>query len=184
MARTPRSRREPRSLLTPEEQALFLEAVAGSVPLSGDRTPLAPPPPRPLPIPAAVMREPELPATVALTVDSSGETMSARAAGVSLAQLSELRAGRVRPEATLDLHGKNAVDAEAALRRFLVDAARHHRRCVLVIHGRGLHSGGLAILRDVVVSSLVGPLSGLVHSAATAAARDGGPGATYVLLRG
>jgi DNA-nicking Smr family endonuclease len=184
MARTPKHRREPRQVLTPEEHALFLDAVSGAVPLSPrERQPLAPlaqPPTTPL---ARVLREPVLPPTSPLTVDSAGEIVSGRTAGVSHAQLAELRAGRIRPEDTIDLHGKNAVDAEAALRRFLVEAAHLRRRCVLVVHGRGLHSGGVAILRDMTIANLTGALSGLVHSFATAHARDGGPGATYVVIR-
>jgi DNA-nicking Smr family endonuclease len=186
MARTPKPRREPRPVLTPEERAMFMDAVAGAVPL-GDRVPLAPAtPPRPpveAPTTPRALREAEPPPVVKLAIESAGEVVTARGPGVSHAQVAELRAGRVRPEETLDLHGMTAVPAEVALRRFLVDAARLHRRCVLVVHGRGLHSGGVAVLRDMVVSSLVGPLSGLVHSFATAHARDGGPGATYVVVR-
>jgi DNA-nicking Smr family endonuclease len=185
MARSPKPRREPRPVLTPEEQDLFMDAVAGAVPL-GDRVPLAPPAPR-LSATAAsappALREAEPPPVAKLSVESAGEIVTARAPGVSHAQIAELRAGRVRVEDTLDLHGMTAAPAEAALRRFLVDAARLHRRCVLVVHGRGLHSGGVAVLRDLVIASLVGPLSGLVHSFATAHARDGGPGATYVVVR-
>src|SRR5262249_5374377 len=98
-------------------------------------------------------------------------------------QVAELRRGQLRPEASLDLHGKTVDEADQALRRFLSDSARVRRRCVLVIHGRGLHSGGPAVLRDMVIGALVGPLSGFVHCLATAAPPDGGAGATYVMVR-
>src|SRR5688572_1710720 len=147
MARTPRRRREPRPVLTPEEHALFLEAIEGTTPLPArDRTPLAPPTPRPVPVASTrAMRDIEPPPSRPITAESAGEFVSGRGAGVSHAQIAELRAGRIRPEDTIDLHGKNAADAEAALRRFLVDAQRLHRRCVLIVHGRGLHSDGVAI---------------------------------------
>jgi DNA-nicking Smr family endonuclease len=185
MARTPRRRREPRPVLTPEEHALFLEAVEGTTPLPArDRAPLAPATPRPTPVATTrAMREADPPPARPISAESAGEIVSGRGAGVSHAQIAELRAGRIRPEDTLDLHGKNAAEAEVSLRRFLVDAARLHRRCVLIVHGRGLHSEGVAILRDLVISSLLGSLSGLVHSFATAHAKDGGPGATYVVIR-
>jgi DNA-nicking Smr family endonuclease len=89
----------------------------------------------------------------------------------------------VRPEASLDLHGKTVDEADAALRRFLAESARLRRRCVLVIHGRGLHSDGVAVLRDSVIDALTGALSGYVHCLSAAAPADGGAGATYVMVR-
>lgn len=163
----------------PEEQALFLEAVADAVPLEGDRERVRlerVPSPRP-------PRRRALPAPVALTVEGDGVVITARAPGVNRREVGELRAGRVRPEDTLDLHGHTAAAAEARLREFLVDAAALRRRCVLVVHGRGNHSGGVAVLRDTVIASLVGDLSGLVHAFATAARSDGADGATYVMVR-
>jgi len=157
---------------------MFLEAISGAVPLDGrDRVRKPPAPPKPLP------REPELPPTSALTVEREDGMVTARGAGVSRAQVAELRSGRIRPEATLDLHGTTSADAEPALRRFLLESARLRRRCVLIVHGRGLHSDGAAVLRDLVRHALVGPMSGLVHSLSTAHVRDGGDGATYVMVR-
>ena len=168
-----------RPAISAEEQDAFLAAVAGAVPLGGDdrdRVRVAPAPPSPV-------RREVLPAPVALSVEGDGVVISARAPGVNRAQLAELRGGRIRPEASLDLHGRTAREADGELRRFLVDAASHRRRCVLVVHGRGLHSEGVAVLRDTVITALVGELSGLVHAFATAARADGGAGATYVMVK-
>lgn len=119
-----------------------------------------------------------------LTVDD-GDRLAARASGVSRSQLAELRAGRVRVDATLDLHGATVERGLVQLRRFLADARAAHRRCVLVIHGKGSHSDPAAgaPLREAVVGELLGPSAGLVHALAAAAPRDGGDGATYVMLR-
>jgi DNA-nicking Smr family endonuclease len=158
---------------------MFMDAIAGTQPMAGgNRVRLAPAPATPAPIVREVM-----PSAITLTVEGGGEQVFARAPGVNRAQVSELKRGRVRPEASLDLHGKTVAEAEDALRRFLADATRAHRRCVLVIHGRGLHSGGPAVLRDAVIGSLLGPLSGFVHCLATAAPADGGSGATYVMVK-
>ena len=157
-----------------------MDAIAGTLPMNGserDRVRLAP---KPEGAPAVIDRTPP---AITLSVERGGEAIVARAPGVNRAQLAELRRGRVRPEATLDLHGKTVDEADAALRRFLSDAARGRRRCVLVIHGRGLHSDGLAVLRDAVLHALLGPLSGFVHCLATAAPADGGEGATYVMVK-
>jgi len=182
MGRNDQQRPRPkRPAVSPEEQQLFLEAIAGALPLDGserDRVRVPPPPPSPVARPELV------PTPIPLTVEGDGVVIGARAPGVNRAQLSELRGGRVRVEDTLDLHGQTAAQAELSLRGFLVGAATHRTRCVLVVHGRGLHSDGVAVLRDLVITELVGALSGLVHAFSTATSRDGGPGATYVMVRG
>jgi DNA-nicking Smr family endonuclease len=166
-----------RPVLSPEEQALFHAAMAGITPLDGrDRVAVPPPPPSPV-------RVVELPPAVKLAVEADGLTYVARAPGVSRAQASELRVGKVRVEETLDLHGMTVEAGLAKLREFVVTAARL-RRCVLIVHGRGLHSEHGAPLREAVLAELLGPLSGFVHALATAAPADGGEGATYLSLRG
>ena len=169
--------------VSPEEQSMFLEAIEGATPLAKrDRVPVFKPEPS---VGVLVKKRLELPPTTKLTVEaSSGDRFTARAAGVSRAQLAELSHGRIRPEATLDLHGHLAPAAERSLAEFLADAQRHLRRCVLIIHGQGLHSdGNSAILRDVVADALVGSLSGMVHACAAAMPKDGGAGATYVMVK-
>jgi len=120
---------------------------------------------------------------VRCAIDRDGERVEGRAHGVSRQQLADLRAGRIRPEATLDLHRQAADSARRKLRRFLEDSAAVHRRCVLVIHGRGLHSGDAPVLKDRVVEWLAAsrvPIRGFC----TARPGDGGTGALYVLLEG
>lgn len=157
---------------------MFIEAAAGVTPLTArDRVRLDPP------RTAIAPRRDPLPPQAALTVEGEDGLVTARAPGVNRAQLALLRGGKVRPEATLDLHGQSAAEAGPALEQFLVESARLRRRCVLIVHGQGLHSGGVAVLRDLVLSDLVGKASGLVHALAPAAASDGGRGATYVMLR-
>lgn len=166
-----------RPVLSPEEQALFHAAMDGITPLDGrDRVAVPPPPP-------SLVRVVELPPAIKLAVEADGPTYTARAPGVSRAQASELRAGKVRVEETLDLHGMTVEAGLAKLRDFVVTAARL-RRCVLIVHGRGLHSEHGAPLREAVLAELLGPLSGFVHALATAAPADGGEGATYLSLRG
>ena len=167
-----------RPVVSPEDQALFLAAVGGAKPLdTRDRIPVPPPPPSPV-------RVVELPPVVALTVEGDGQRYAARAPGVSRTQISDLRAGKVHVEETLDLHGQTVETGKQQLREFLIAAHRIGRRCVLVIHGKGTHSEHGAPLREAVLGELLGDLSGLVHALSTAAAPDGGGGATYVVLRG
>jgi DNA-nicking Smr family endonuclease len=117
-------------------------------------------------------------------VERSGERLEGVASGVDRAHLRRLRRGEVEPEQRLDLHGMTAGEARRALGAVLREAAAAGVRCVLVVHGRGLHSEGGAVLKDGVVDWLTAPpLSRLVLAFASALPRDGGAGASYVLLR-
>jgi DNA-nicking Smr family endonuclease len=169
--------RSKRPLVSPEDQALFMEAVGGATPLSGrDRVPVVKPP--------AVVKIVELPPQVSLTVEGDGHRYAARGAGVSRTQLHELRTGKIHAEQTLDLHGEQVEKGLQQLRAFMLEANRIGRRCVLIVHGKGTHSEHGAPLREAVLGELLGPLSGLIHALSTAAPADGGEGATYVMLRG
>lgn len=171
------SKRAPRGI-SPEDQALFLDAIGDTTPLAGrDRIPV---PPKP----ASPVRVEILPPTITLTIEGDGTRYTARAPGVSVSQTAEMRAGKARPTSTLDLHGERVDTAIAKLRTFLVESTRTGHRCTLIVHGKGTHSDHGAPLREAVLSELLGPCSGFVHALATAAASDGGEGATYVMLRG
>ncbi len=97
----------------------------------------------------------------------------------------KLRRGDFSVQAHVDLHGLVATDAHAELERFLLESRRRGHRCVLVIHGRGLHSKD----QEPVLKARVGPwlsrgkLGRIVLAFATARPADGGAGALYVLLR-
>jgi len=168
-----------RPVVSPEDQALFLAAIGGATPLdTRDRIPVPPP------TPPSPMRVVELPPAVKLTVEGDSRRYAARAPGVSRAQISELRAGKVHAEETLDLHGQTVEAGKQLLREMLIAAHRIGRRCLLVVHGKGTHSDHGAPLREAVLEELLGSLSGFVRAMATAAPSDGGEGATYVMLRG
>ena len=170
----PRKVRPP--AVTPEERDLFLEAIGGTQPLgTRDRLPVPPPPPAPVRVVAH-------PVEVKLTIEGDSARFSARAPGVSLAQIAELR--RARAEDTLDLHGDTTAAGTARLAQFVVASQKLGRRCVRVIHGKGTHSEHGAPLREAVLAELLGKLSGYVHALATAAPADGGEGATTIFLRG
>jgi DNA-nicking Smr family endonuclease len=114
----------------------------------------------------------------------SGERSEGIARGVDRAHLLRLRRGEQRYERRIDLHGLTAAEARRELTDELREAFAEGERCALVVHGRGLHSEGGPVLRDGVVAWLTAePLARLVLAFATALPRDGGPGASYVLLR-
>ena len=84
-------------------------------------------------------------------------------------------------EAVLDLHGLTAAAAWEALSLFFQDSASRGLTKVLVIHGKGNHSGGEPILKKTVLRFLESAPQAGRHG--TADRRQGGSGATWVLVR-
>ena len=121
----------------------------------------------------------------AIDCEGEGETWCARADGVDRRVLRKLRGGDPGPEARIDLHGHTRARAENALATFLASARADGRRCLLVIHGRGLHSGDEGpTLRDLVRGRLTrGPIAAGVLACVSAPPSLGGSGATLVWLR-
>jgi DNA-nicking Smr family endonuclease len=160
--------------------------------LVGPVRPLAPAPKRvPPAAPKRVPRAPSMHASPAyagqpapsFAVEDDGSSIKG-AREEQKAALRDLALGRLPVVAELDLHGLTAAEAERKLHLFC-DRQRRSRRCVvLVVHGRGTHSaGGRGVLRDQIGAWLSHPpLAHLVLCFTTARQRDGGAGATYVLL--
>lgn len=106
------------------------------------------------------------------------------ALGLEPGRLHALREGRIRPQATLDLHGFSATDGARAATQFIARVVAAGHVCALIIVGRGRRSMGEPVLREVVPPTLTQSESApAVLAICSAHARDGGPGALYVLLR-
>jgi DNA-nicking Smr family endonuclease len=117
-------------------------------------------------------------------VERLGERLEGRAPGIDRRHLRRLRAGRVPVDARIDLHGLEVPAARRALQAALVESFDSGARCLLVVHGRGLHSREEPALKDSLVGWLeAAPVGPSIMAFASATAEDGGPGATYVLLR-
>jgi len=98
--------------------------------------------------------------------------------------LDDLRAGRVVPRRELDLHRKGAADARQVLDEEVLRARRDNLSCVLIVCGRGLHSGLEGpVLPDVAIERLSEELADHVIAFCTAPRRWGGEGALLVMLR-
>lgn len=98
--------------------------------------------------------------------------------------LARLRAGRIPFTITLDLHGLRKQQALEELQRGLQQAWEEGEDCVLVIHGRSLGATTEPVLKRALPSWLTqAPIGAHVLAFAPSKQRDGGPGATYVLLR-
>jgi DNA-nicking Smr family endonuclease len=163
--------------------------MQGARPLNADRrrTRGELPPVRPARAPAT--SAPPAPAPRLRAIEPAGTDAGDRyaylAGGESIDRVRELRSGRMRPEAELDLHGQTAEAAARALGRFLASARQRDQRLLLVIHGRGRGSGPAGpVLRQQVIEQLAeGPLASEVLAVVSAPPALGGAGAALVLLR-
>ncbi|RKH33914.1 Smr/MutS family protein [Corallococcus sicarius] len=118
-------------------------------------------------------------------VADSNEFIEGAAPGVDRNLLRSLRRGDFSVQDTLDLHGKTQAEARSAVERFLSDSQRSKKRCVLIVHGRGLNSKDqVPVLKEGLRVWLSQKrMERLVLAFATARPQDGGTGAVYVLLR-
>ena len=88
----------------------------------------------------------------------------------------------LRIEDNLDLHGLKREEALENLRFFLRKASQEGTRKVLVVHGKGLHSEkGKPVLKTAVEQEL--RRLTFVEAFGSAERRDGGDGATWVVLK-
>ena len=115
----------------------------------------------------------------------SDEHVEGVASGVDRRLLKKLRRGAFSLRGHLDLHGYTRADARILVKQFLEARRRVGDRCVLIVHGRGLHSkDGIPVLKQAVSSWLYGGgIARMVLAFCSARPEDGGLGALYVLLR-
>lgn len=120
-----------------------------------------------------------------LRIEVNGDKVSGAAFGVAHDLLRDLAAGRMAPEAELNLHHAPADSAVHRAQRFVEHSMAQGRRCVLVIHGRGQHSGpsGPVLLPALLEALGKKPLKDQVLALTTAPHQYGGSGALLLLLR-
>ncbi len=95
-------------------------------------------------------------------------------------RLSDIR--KMLPQATLDLHGYTTEQAAARVRSFLFDSREKRLVKVCIIHGKGIHAqDGESVLKPVVLDEI--RRSGMVSEAYVPAARHGGSGAMWIILK-
>ena len=199
-AKKPTATRPPSSAAPPgappapeDEGSLFLQAVAGAKPLEPHRRQRVAAPKPATPPRQAVSDEAEAMAELAdlvtgkspFDVSDSEEYVEGAVAGLDPRIVRRLRRGEFAHQGHLDLHGMTAEEARPAIDRFLLDAFRDGRRCVLIIHGRGLNSKDqIPVLKRRLTAWLArGPWARIVLAFTSARLYDGGAGALYVLLR-
>lgn len=168
--------------------ALFLQVVGDTRPLrAGNRVELAPQSPLPLPLKrnaderSALDESLSIPPTFEDRLDMGDEAAFLRS-GLPRRILTDLRRGRWVLQGEIDLHGFNRDEARAALAACLRDSLLRGKRCIRVIHGKGLGSPGrVSILKQLSRGWLAQREEILAFC--QAGPRDGGEGALLVLMR-
>ena len=140
------SRRRLRGL-SEADRALWRAYAAEIVPLPGRELPPEPAAP-PAPVVAAPVAAP-VAAALAPRWSPPDIAVNAPPPGLDDRRWRDLRRGKVRPERTIDLHGRRAQDAHAAVHAFLADAYADGLRCVAVITGRGSSAEGGVLRREL-----------------------------------
>ena len=175
-------KRRPPSI-TPEDAALFRDAIGEVRPIEIEDVAIE----RPRPAPEArrlaqdeaeALRESQ--ATGSPPPTDGAELQSYRRPMVDERTLRQLKRGEFSIQDEIDLHNLRAAEAEALLKRFLNEARGGFHPCVRIVHGKGLRSDGAPVLKMLVDRVL--RQRGDVLAFASAPLAQGGSGAVLVLL--
>jgi len=118
-------------------------------------------------------------------LSDTDEYIEGRVPGLDAGIVRRLRRGEFAVQGHIDLHGMTREEAKGTVDAFLKRSRSAGKRCVLLVHGRGIHSKDqVPILKDALRHWLATARFGRhVLAFATARPADGGAGALYVLLR-
>lgn len=170
----------------PEDRSSFRKAVGDARPLKQDK--VGPHRTRRKPVPhqsladqravmASLLSDEFDPADI-----ETGEELLFMRPGLQYTVMRKLRRGQFAIEAELDLHGRVVTEAREMVNAFLREARAGGKRCVRIVHGKGLSSAGkLPVLKGKVNSWLRQKDEVLAFCSARPA--HGGTGAVYVLLK-
>ena len=178
---------EPAAQAPQQAAAEFLAAVRDVTPLATTRRLPAPPAVRPEPLQRE--RDDRAALDESLTEEiglesllETDDSLSFRREGIGADTLRKLRRGFWVVQAELDLHGHRVEEARYALGEFLRNAMHRGRRCVRIVHGKGLGSrDGVPILKGKVRTWLI--RRDEVLAFCQARPTEGGAGAVIVLLK-
>jgi DNA-nicking Smr family endonuclease len=118
-----------------------------------------------------------------LNVTNMPEYMEGYAEGINPVTLDKLKNSEFSIQKTLDLHGFSLEDAQKTFEEFIADSIKNGLNCVKVVHGRGLKSRNVPVLKDNLKSWIIRAINRKwVTAFSSARMCDGGPGATCILL--
>lgn len=169
-----------------DEIELFRRSVGDVTPVKNDR--VEPQPGRPEPV--AAQRMADEAAVIKEMAEGffdteameTGDELLYKKPGIQDKVFRKLRRGQFAIAAELDLHGFTVQHAKDSLSGFLRESLTRNRRCVRIIHGKGLRSRqGRPTIKSRIGKWLQQRQEVLAYCSARQV--DGGTGAIYVLLR-
>jgi DNA-nicking Smr family endonuclease len=176
----------------PDDDAAYRNAMRDVAPIAGSKQ-LARRQFEPKPFPmhqddaSLVMRELDdlVKGEVPFDFADTDEYVEASTSGLDHQVVKKLKRGDYSYQAHLDLHGLNREQARARVAEFIHTSHRDGKRCVLIVHGRGLGSkDNIPVLKNKLAAWLTrGSIGRRVLAFTSAKPYDGGTGAIYVLLR-
>ncbi len=170
----------------PGEIELFRRSVGDVTPIKYDKVQQQPD----KPAPEAVQRMADEAAVVKEMADGffdteaaeTGDELLYKRSGIQDKVFRKLRRGQFAISEELDLHGFRVQDAKDSLSDFLKQCINRNRRCVRIIHGKGLRSKqGRPTIKSLIGKWLQQRQEVLAYCSARQV--DGGTGAIYVLLK-
>ena len=173
--------------MSDDDADLFRRAMTGAKPLkTGQRIEPTSNKPRPKARfahadDAAALRE-SLEADVDEMEAGSGEALRFHRPSVGRRTMRRLARGSFAVQAEIDLHGMTVSEAKPRLADFIEYSARSGKRCVLVVHGKGLGSGNRGPRLKPSVNRWLRNWDTVLAFVSTRQV-DGGTGAIYVLLQ-
>lgn len=175
--------------MMPDEDDLFEQEMAGVNPLPQTRVVVAPrnQPPSDAQLARREAAVADLPldpnylSTEYVEMVDPHDVLEYKANGVQEGVYRKLRLGKYPTEAALDLHRKTLQQARQEVFEFIRDSYRFGLRTVMILHGKGERSNPPALLKSYVNKWL--PSMPEVMAFHSAAKKDGGAGAMYVLLK-
>lgn len=118
------------------------------------------------------------------SLEHSSEYIEWTAPSVDIRIAKRLHKGEFSVQEYLDLHGYTVDDALKLCYEFFAKAISEGKKCVAVIHGRGLSSEKGPVVKDAFIKWLKrGAFRRYTLAFATAPRTDGGFGVTYILLK-
>ena len=176
----------PPANLTPDETALFRDAVQDVAPLVAPDK-ITHPRKKPRPIPKKIRPNQAAAQNDALSdhipLDAEGDdSTSFSRSGLSSQSLRRLRRGHWPIQDALDLHGYTREEARVALAAFLNACGEQGMRCVQVIHGKGHSSENREPVLKVKVRHWLMQREDVL-AFCEAKPEEGGSGAVKVLLK-
>ncbi len=112
------------------------------------------------------------------------EYMEGYVEGTHPLTMEKLRGGEYSVQRVLDLHGLGVAEGYELFQEFVRGSIHANIRCIKVIHGRGLKSKNGPVLKEKLKEWILRAMHRKwVIAFASANMKDGGPGATTIILR-